>query len=320
MQASTAKNETRLPRAVLKISDAVKAGIEARAALKTQQNPAAGPPGQAADTVDPTPPADPAPPADPRENDIDYWRHLAKSTAGRLKVAGEERRKEADEFRQQITELQGQIRSLQATSSASAEVDITGLLTPEQIDLLGEDEAKAVARAAMSAAQRVAKEAIDAEIKPLKDAAKAKTEQDAKSRQEAFIDELTALVPTWREVNVDEGFLAWLGANDEEKQGRLDKFSGQLNAMKVAGLFKEFMATKARPTPPVAPNGTGATGGADAQPSQPAGDGGYPSKSDINAFYKRASTVRRGQPGYVTDEERAKFEARLRLPKPPGRG
>ena len=320
MQASPAKNETRLPRAVLKISDAVKAGIEARAALKTQQNPAAGAQPPAADTADQTPPAEPTPPVDPRENDIDYWRHLAKSTAGRLKVAGEERRKEADEFRQQITELQGQIRSLQAAPSASAEVDLTGLLTPEQIDLLGEDEAKAVARAAMSAAQRVAKEAIEAEIKPLKDAAKDRAEQDVKSRQEAFVDELTALVPTWREVNVDAGFLEWLGANDEEKQGRLDKFSGQLNAIKVAGLFKEFLKTKERPTPPVAPNGTGATGGADAQPSQPAGAGGPPTKAEIDDYFKRSATRRRGQPGYVTDEERTKFEARLRLPRPPGRG
>jgi hypothetical protein len=320
MQASTAKNETRLPRAVLKISDAVKAGIDARAALKTQQNPATGAQPPAADPVDPNPPANPAPPADPRENDIDYWRHLAKSTAGRLKVAGEERRAEADEFRRQITELQGQVRSLQATPSASAEVDLTGLLTPEQIDLLGEDEAKAVARAAMSAAQRVAKEAIDAEIQPLKDAAKANKEQESKDRQAAFVDELTALVPTWREVNADAGFLEWLGANDEEKQGRLDKFAGQLNAIKVAGLFKEFLKTKERPVPPVAPNGTGATGGADAQPQQPAGAGGPPTKAEIDDFYKRSATRRRGQPGYVTDEERTKFEARLRLPRPPGRG
>ena len=212
--------------------------------------------------------------------------------------------------------MQGQIRSLQATPAASAEVDLTGLLTPEQIDLLGEDEAKAVARAAMSAAQRVAKEAIDAEIKPLKDAAKARTEQEGRARQEAFVDELTALLPNWREVNADAEFLAWLADNDAEKQDRLDRFVGQFSATKVAGLFKEYLKTKERPAPPVAPSGTGAGGSVETRPMQPAMEGGPPTPAEITSFYKRAATLRRGQPGYVTDEERAKFEARLKLRAP----
>lgn len=316
MQASPAKNETRLPRAVLKISDAVKAGIEARAALKTQEHPAAGAQPPAADTVDPTPPAQPTPPADPRENDIDYWRHLAKSTAGRLKVAGEERRAEADEFRRQITELQGQVRSLQA-AAPSAEVDVTGLLTEEQIDLLGDEEAKAVAKAAMTAAQKYVKEAIDAEIKPLKDAAATKAQRDAEDRKAEFLDKLTKLVPNYVEIDTpDTGFHEWLAENDMERQTLLDLYVRTGNAIKVASVFKEFLKTKERPTPPVTPNGTGATGGVDTQPRQPTGEGGYPSKAEIQAFYKRAATVRKGQPGYVTDEERVKFEARLKLRAP----
>lgn len=317
MQASPAKNETRLPRAVLRISKSVQDGIDARAALKTQQNPAAEPTGQAADTVDPNAPANPAaPPADPRENDIDYWRHLAKSTAGRLKVAGEERRAEADEFRRQITELQGQVRSLQA-SAPSVEIDTTGLLTPEQIDLLGEDEAKAVAKAAMTAAQKYVKEAIDAEIKPLKDAAATKAQREVDDRKTQFLDKLTELVPNYAEIDTAEtGFHDWLAENDMERQTLLDLYVRTGNAIKVASVFKEFIKSKQRPAPPVAPNGTGATGSADTQPQQPTGDAGYPSKGEIQAFYKRASTVRKGQPGYVTDEERAKFEARLKLRAP----
>ena len=316
MQASPAKNETRLPRAVLKISDAVKAGIEARAALKTQEHPAAGAQPPAADTVDPNTPAAPAPPpADPREDSIDYWRHLAKSTAGRLKVAGEERRAEADEFRRQITELQGQVRSLQA-SAPSAEVDVTGLLTAEQIDLLGDEEAKAVAKAAMTAAQRYVKEAIDAEIKPLKDAAATKAQRDAEDRKTEFLDKLTKLVPNYAEIDTAEtGFHEWLAENDMERQTLLDLYVRTGNAAKVASVFKEFLKSKERPTPPVAPNGTGATAGA-GQHQQPAGESGAPSPAEIQAFYKRAATLRKGQPGYVTDEERAKFEARLKLRAP----
>lgn len=317
MQASPAKNETRLPRAVLKISDAVKAGIDARAALKTQEHPAAGAQPPTADIVDPNTPAAPAPPpADPRENDIDHWRHLAKSYAGRLRVAGEERRAEADEFRRQITELQGQVRSLQA-AAPSAEVDMTGLLSPEQIDVLGEEEAKAVAKAAMTAAQRYVKEAIDAEIKPLKDAAETKAKRDAEDRKAKFLDKLTELVPNYAEIDTAEtGFHEWLAENDMERQTLLDLYVRTGNAAKVASVFKEFIKSKQRPAPPVAPNGTGATGAADTQPQHPTGDAGYPSKGEIQSFYKRASTVRKGQPGYVTDEERAKFEARLKLRAP----
>lgn len=317
MQASPAKNETRLPRAVLRVSEAVKAGIEARAALKTQ-DPAAGAQPPAADTVDPNTPASPAqPPADPRENDIDYWRHLAKSTAGRLKVAGEERRAEADEFRRQITELQGQVRSLQANQTApSVEVDLSQFFTADQIEVLGQDAAEAIAKSNVATVRKMVQDALEAELKPLKDADKANREHAAKETMEAFFDQITALVPTWREVNVDEGFLAWLAEDDFEQQDNLDKGIARRSATKVANVFKTYLKTKERPAPPVAPNGTGASGGGDMPQPAAGGKTGYPSKDEIQAFYKRASTVRKGQTGYVTDQERTEFEARLRLRAP----
>ena len=309
MQAASAKNETRLPRAVLKVSEAIKAHIDARNEPKTDPVDPNAPP------VDPsaqaTPPADPNPPADPRAADPAYWKQRFEVTAGVLKAERDGRKADAQGFQQQISELREQMRSLQTTQTPSTAVDLGQFFTPEQVTLLGEDEATAIAKAALSTAQKTVKDAIEAEIKPLKDAAKNAQVQEAKDRATAFQDKLTEQVPNWQAIDAGDDWKAWLAEEDEstgvERQGLLDAHVSKANAVKVAAMFRAFLKTKELPVPPVTPNGTGASPGGE-PPVQPNPQGlGKPTPAEVKDFYKRAAL------GKVKDQERIAFEARLRL-------
>jgi hypothetical protein len=317
MQASTAKNETRLPRAVLRRSQA----IEER--LKAQREPNADPVDPAppvdpsaviTDPVDPapqpTPPAPPPPVADPRESDPAYWKQRFKVTEGVLRHERLERQTEAEGLNQRLTELQEQVRTLQASKPA-AKPDIGKFFTPEQVEQLGEDQCEAIVAMAEKTVAAQVKDAIDAEIKPLKERQESEREQDLKARKVAFTDKLGELVPDYTEIDVDEGWLAWLAQDDDttgwQRQAILDRHIQALNAPKVAKMFEAYRLTLPKtPAPPVAPHGkaAGPSGDPPAQPSRaltPASD------AEVRDFHKRAAL------GKVKAAERVEFEARMKL-------
>lgn len=309
MPASPATNETRLPRAVIRQSEALKARFADRHAPEPGTDPVDPPTPEASTTTPPAdpPPAPPAPPADPREADPAYWKQRFQVTEGLLKAEREHRKNDAGALRQQVFELQEQVRSLQATATQAQpanEIDLGQFFTPEQVEQIGEDEAKAIAQAALKAATATAKQAIETEIKPLRDARVEDAKQAAEERKERFLDRLAELVPDYAEIDQRDDWKAWLAEDDGERQAVLDRHISKANAEKVAALFGEFVKTLAPPPPPVAPRGTGATAPT-APPAQPGMT--PPTPAEIRDFYKR-STLKR-----VTDQERAQFEARLKL-------
>jgi hypothetical protein len=215
-QASQALNETRLPRQVLRRSAAIQARLDAQkaeseASAADQNAPPASPSAEAAPPVASTPPA---PAQDPRENDPTYWKQRFNVTAGVLRVEREERAADAADFNRRIAELEDQIRNLQATTpAASAAVDATTILTQEQIETLGAEEAQAVVDAALKVARETAQKAIEAEVKPLRDA-RARDDAAAKrDRDNAFLEKLYELAPDLDDK--DENWLAWLAQEDE---------------------------------------------------------------------------------------------------------
>lgn len=311
MQASQTQNETRLPRAVLRRSEAINARIAARneseAAIAANEPPAPPSP-NAADPADPNPPP-PAPPVDPRESDPAYWKQRFNVTAGVLRREREERQADAERFSQQMTELQGQIRALQA-SAPPAEVDLSKFLTPEQVSALGEDDAKTIVQTAVQAAREEVQKAFAAELKPLQDQRIAEQERAAADLKTQFWDKLAELVPDFEQVNETDEWKIWLGQDDEaagvQRQALLNTHVGRLEAAKVAKMFEAYKATLARPAPPVGPSGRGAAPTGELPRPDPTA-GQYPSAAEIKDFYKRAAL------GKVKDAERVKFEARLKL-------
>lgn len=312
-QASQALNETRLPRAVLKRSAAIQARLDAQkaeseASAADPNAPPAPPSAEAAPPVAPTPPA---PATDPRENDPAYWKQRFNVTAGVLRVERDERAAEAADFNRRIAELEDQIRNLQATTPpAPAAVDATTILTQEQIETLGTEEAQAVVDAALKVARETAQKAIEAEVKPLRDA-RARDAADAqRARDNAFLEKLYELAPDLDDK--DENWLAWLAQEDEatglQRQAILTQHVAKRDAVKAAKMHAQWKASTAAPAPPappVSPSGSGAApAGIDLKQPRlltPA------TNAEVREFSKRAAL------GKVTDAERKEFEARVKL-------
>lgn len=240
------------------------------------------------------------------------------------------RDREVADLRTRVAQLE---QGTGGPASSQSSPDIKLFFTPEQIERFGEDQCAAMAQAAIKAANDQAQRIIDAEVKPLKDA-KANDDADkAKKANDTFfakLGDLVAKIPeagnrTIWEIDAEEAWKDFLRSEDDDgevRQKRLDRHQFSGNAQGVANLFREYLQKSKKPTPPappVAPSGGGA--GGDPVPTQQTHNGkGYPSATEFNDYTKRAATIRnRNDPRYVTEKERQEMEARLRLPRPPGR-
>lgn len=326
MQASLASKEKPLPRQILRRSAEIKerfnkahADPNNPAATAVPQAPVPGTP-EAATTADPKagdPPAGAAP-IDPRENDPAYWKQRFQATQGVLRAEKAAAAERETAFHQRIDELTEQVRTLQA-AAPQPEADLGEFLTPEQIELLGPDEARTIVNTVLKGAQKEVAKLVEAEIAPLK-AQKAQTEQRTQEDlKREFLEKITALVPDFEEVDNSDEWHEWLAEEDPgtglQRQAALTHHLQRLDAPKVAKMFDAFKAGKPKPpAPPVAPSGSGANAGGNPPAAASGASGFRPSPVEITAFYKRKSTIRKGQPGYVTDEEAREFEKRLKLP------
>lgn len=326
-QASQPSNETRLPRAVLRRSAAVQQRYEASTKPADPETPppaVAATPETPADTTANTPDANaPKTPAveDPRHSDPTYWKHRFEAVAGRLRAREDEHKAVVAEFRQEIDRLTAEVSRLQQQApSAAPTIDLKQFFTDEQIKNLGEEDAMAMAQAAVTAATKVAQDTVKTQIEPLMNRQRDDAEAEQKRKVAEFEEAIEEQVPNYRELDKSEGWLAWLDEEDQAtgmvRQDILTSHCAKLNARAVAKMFKDYLrsAAPAVPTPPVAPSGSGANGG-DTPPRAPEPGQGRPSGAEIKEMYRRRATKRPGQPGYVSDEEFAKFEARLKLPR-----
>lgn len=330
----TQASETRLPRAVIRRSEALNARIAARNAPVEPENPnPEGAPAAPAATpaAAPPPPAEPqaaTPPADPRDSDPNYWRQRFQVTSGILTREREERATERGRLNQRVTELQSEVEALKS-KVPEPEPKIEDFFTPEEIEKYGVEQCRVMARTA-TRASRAAVKPVAAEQPPKADPQPNEAQQRAVAQ---FQDGLTEHYPNWPVADKDARWLTWLDeidtATGEPRGKTLDAFVVTGNARGAAGMFKAWEKSLALapaaavpppppPPPPMTPSSRAATPGPGDAPSVPANAAaaakGRPNAKEIKDFYTRASTKRKGQPGYVTDQERADFEARLALP------
>jgi hypothetical protein len=312
MQPSTARSETRLPRAV----QAQMAAIEAR------RQPAPGAEsGTPAPAEQPAPPATAAaaastatpaePPVDPRENDPGYWRQRFQVTSGLLSKERQESKSRQDQLAQQVADLTTQVRQSEAPKPGDKpKADIAQFFTPEQIKLYGPEQCEVMAQTALQAAQSEAQRLIDAAVQPLKERQEREAHDAEAARKQKFIEALIAEKPNYEALDVDPRWITWLQEDDENtgvrRQQILNTHVLSGNAKQVARMMTTWERSVQTPQPPVAPSGSGAApAGGDA----PVVDTSLtaPTDQEVRAFYTRAGI------GKVTDAERVTFEARMKL-------
>lgn len=309
MNENALNAETRLPRQVRDRAD------RARAALAPTDD---APPAPVADPKPDTPPAPtaepppPAPAADPRDSDPVYWKHRFNVTDGMLKA---DRKRHAEAIRtldEQLQNALARIRELEdKAATGSDEINLEEFFTAEEIETLGEDQARIQARAIIKQAKKIASETVAREVEPLRKKAKDEQEQEARTAQQKFLEGLTELAPHWQEVNVDPRWLAFLETKEPHtdlfRQTIIDYAQAEGNFKRVAQMIKEFEAAlnpaPVRDEPPVVPQGHAAVPGS--PPPPPVSGRGHPSKQEIRDYYKRRTL------GKISKEEISDFEARM---------
>jgi hypothetical protein len=306
---SALNTETRLPRQVKERAD------RARAALAPTDDAPPAPVAEAKPDTPPAPAAEPQPPApvaDPRDSDPVYWKHRFNVTDGMLKA---DRKRHAEATRaldEQLQNALARIRELEdKAATGSDDINLEEFFTAEEIETLGEDQARIQARAIIKQAKRIAKETVDREVEPLRKKAKDEQAESARTANQKFLEGLTERAPNWQAVNADPRWLAYLEQKEPHtglfRQTVLDYAQAEGDFVRVAGMIKEFEATlnpaPVRDEPPVVPQGHAAVPGA--PPPPPQSGRGHPSKQEIRDYYKRRAI------GKISEAEVKEFEARM---------
>lgn len=332
MPASQALNETRLPRAVRirssKLDEQYGKGKSPNPADPTGQQATheVPPDGPAEPPAAPAvPAAAPAAPAVDLAKEVDRLTQVNRSVTSRITIIAEERRAEKAAWKQERDQLLEQIRDLRA-KQPPAEIDLGKHFTPEQIEALGETQCQAMVATAQRIAQESIDQAVEAAVKPLREQ-QAATKQSATEAADArYLAKLVELVPNWQEIDNSDGWQEWLAVEEGDtgviRDDLLKKHHNDRNAEKVAKFFTRYInettpapvAPAPTAAPPVAPRSNGAQPSGETPPDRESNSRLLPpSPKEISDFHKRAATKKPGQPGFVTDKERAEFEARLKL-------
>lgn len=306
MNDSSALNtETRLPRQVRAQAD------KARALLTPNpEPPASPPPAPTSEGVESqTPPA-----ADPRDNDPVYWKQRFKVTEGMWRRDKARWDEERLQLVQQHDALQARVRELESKGGADDEIKLEEFFTSEEIESLGEEQARIQAKAIKQQATRIARDLVEREVKPLKERSERAVKAAQEEREAGFVEALTELVPHWQQVNADSRWLEWLAEEDAHsglvRQDILDQHTSTGNAAKVASMIRAWESSLNAVQVPGDPN-VGAPHGRSGAGGQP-GDGnpvsnmGKPTAAEVRDYYKRRAL------GRVKDEEARSFDARLR--------
>jgi hypothetical protein len=317
-QAPAASNETRLPRAVLRRSQAIETRLAAQREPKPPETPEGETPPAQPDAKPEAPPADPkaaaAPTVDPRESDPLYWKHRFNVVSGVLRNERTARETEVAGLYRQVDELEEKLANAEAKvtdSPSSSKTDPGKYFTPEQIEQIGENEATAIAATAERAAREAAQAAVEKVVKPLQARDQRDAEQQIRTKKQEFTDTLAEQVPNYVEIDESPGWQAWLAEvdedEDEQRQDKLTRLTTKFNANGVAKMFKAYLKTIAPPSPPITPHGNGANTGGE-PPVQPNNRALIaPTDAEVKDFFKRAAL------GKVSAQERVEFEARRKL-------
>ena len=173
-----------------------------------------------------------------REDDVEYW----KARANTLYGMNQQQAYELQQVKGQVQEL-----SQEVMRSRTQEQAPTQTSKDTDAETFGEDLVEAMdRRAEQMAKQLVAREVgqLQAYIQQLEGKLGVVDQHVADNVQDRFSNTLTKLVPDWESINVNQGFLNWLGEVDPvygvPRQAALDSAAQNMDANRVASIFLEY--------------------------------------------------------------------------------
>lgn len=167
---------------------------------------------------------------------------------------------EVPRLSQEVRELQKGIQTLLAENKALMEANSQPVVqqaqtfTDSDTEAFGPDLVNLVDRVSKNnsaEAKAAAEEARRAAAQLQQQLAEVRSAQ-ALSAKDQFVKDLTTAVPDWAAINVNQGFLRWLGETDPvyglPRQAGLDNAYQALDAQRVARIFEAFKALSGKPT------------------------------------------------------------------------
>lgn len=211
----------------------------------TEQSAAAGePPAQGAQ-----PPAQPAE-AKPEESP---WEAKYRTLQGLFNKEVPALQRRARELETQLTQAQHALQQFQSRESVEVKPPAASTTDVDEFDPAVESPAQRVAAQAAAFMQKVSSvvSALEQRLTQVERTQAGQSSTIAATAEEVFESRLTASVPTWREVNVQQAFLDWLAEVDPiagtQRQAALNAAHQSLDAGRVSAIFGEFLKTQVRP-------------------------------------------------------------------------
>ncbi len=272
----------------------VQAELQAAEALEAQlQGPGPANPQVVANAAELVPPPitneptsvqqqQPAPALEPAAEPKEDFEHKYRVLQGMYSADVTAIKKQLAAITNQFQGVVRELNALKATREAPAQAPA---VDPKDVENFGADIMEMVQRYIQ---RRVAD--LEGRMAAFEQTVNGVTRQTALTREQQFYATLDSLVPDWREVNVNERWLAWLAEVDPvygaPRQAALDAAYSQMNAPQVANVFKAYKATiPPTPAPSSLANQVAPSSAASAVPvASPAKP--FVSEKAINDFYR----------------------------------
>lgn len=154
---------------------------------------------------------------------------------------------EVPRMAQELRELRGQLQAAQVSPPAPAAAPVASNAGLDAVTAqYGEDFAAAVSTVAEASVQKL-RDGLTAEVEVVK------TESAARARRE-FLTDLAGLVPTWKSVDADIGFTAYLDEFQAQTGRTRREFFNEADASNNAARVASFFAAYIRATTPARPS------------------------------------------------------------------
>ena len=310
----------KLPRQVIRARERANELIRDR--KKADDTPAPGEdptpaPGVAADSTPAAPAQAPVANGEPQTPEGQSWHQRFKVVEGMFRKQRDDHQTATADLQTRIRDMEGEVARLKTAGGGETAVplELSEFYTEEQIEALGEEQARINAAAAVKAAQKQVQAELERQLGPIKE--RDRREQESRDQQaiNAYTDAITEAVPHWQDLDADPLFIAWLTHRDTAsgmvRGTLLRQAAAARDPQPVIRLMLDFERENGAVAVPAAPavvptgNGAGSTG---AGPSSVPVVQLPPTRAEIREHYKNLSTKR----GYDGSKEAQAFEARIK--------
>ncbi len=249
----------KLPKAVQEAADKADAYLKGPAPTEKTETP----PAEVVATVEPSPqpevkPVEDIPPAPQptpvvdKTQTVEYWEHRLKTLQGIHEADKSRSRSETQTLKDELKKLTDKLS--ETIKAVPVEYDIRKYFSEQEIETQGEDNIRALLRAAAKLTREQTAQAVEKEVaekvEPLKEKLERTEKAESDRRVTDFWTYLNREVPNWDAINKDLKFHEWLKEGvpftNHTRQDALSDAEKTLDSGRVVTIFKAYVDSNAK--------------------------------------------------------------------------